>query len=148
MFLRIVSVGVWKAIPERDLFERYLKRTQAWRVELVEIKNQPSRFLEGEKICQKLCPGEEVVIALDEQGEELSTRQFAQMLATYEAGPKKVCTFVIGGADGLDDSGGQLADRKISFGRMTWPHFLVRVLLAEQIYRVQQLRTGHPYHRG
>lgn len=147
MHYRIVSIGVWKDGPERALFEQYRRRMPPGGLELVEIKNQASKALEAEKIRHFLTAPQEFVVALDEHGEAITTRQLATLLEEVELDSKKRCTFLIGGADGLDASLLKSADRSLCLGRMTWPHFLVRGLLVEQLYRVQQIRAGHPYHR-
>jgi 23S rRNA (pseudouridine1915-N3)-methyltransferase len=86
------------------------------------------------------------VAALDQRGAAFSSMGFAERLASWrDAGKDPV--FVIGGADGLSPAVLARADLKISLGPMTWPHQLVRVMLAEQLYRAQSILTGHPYHR-
>lgn len=147
MLIKIVSVGVWKDGPERALFYKYLERLPRGYLELVEVRNQKSKEIEGERILKVLEHKRDVIIALDEHGDELTTRQFDQTLATFELLPKKHLVFVIGGAEGLDQEVLDLSDKRISLGKMTWPHFLVRGLLVEQIYRIYQIRAGHPYHR-
>lgn len=112
MIFRIVSIGSWGEGPERDLFDRYAHRLPPGRLELVEIKNQASKLQEGVKILQKIRPGKEVVVALDERGELFSTRQFDQWLSALERDTRKVCTFLIGGADGLAPGLLDRADKK------------------------------------
>ena len=87
------------------------------------------------------------LIVLDETGKSLTSRAFAHRLQSWiERGDSDV-TFVIGGADGLDDTIRARADMVLSFGPMTWPHMLARVLLCEQIWRAVSILTRHPYHR-
>ncbi|MEJ0062953.1 MAG: 23S rRNA (pseudouridine(1915)-N(3))-methyltransferase RlmH [Alphaproteobacteria bacterium] len=85
------------------------------------------------------------VIALDERGKDESSAAFAEKFSKWhEVGG---ATFLIGGADGHDDSVRERADHLLSLGKKTWPHLLARVMLAEQIYRARQILAGHPYHR-
>lgn len=87
------------------------------------------------------------LIALDQRGEGLSSRDFAALLASLRDSGVAEMAFVIGGADGLAEGLRKRAERRIAFGSMTWPHLLVRVLLLEQLYRAQAILSGHPYHR-
>lgn len=100
---------------------------------------------EAELICPLLSPG--LVISLDERGKSLNSPEFAKILQNHQVHGQGPVTFVIGGADGLHDSIRKKSDHLISFGQLTWPHMLVRVLLLEQLYRAQQILSGHPYHR-
>ena len=88
-----------------------------------------------------------LVIALDERGEALDTAGLARRLAAWRASGTQELLFLIGGAQGLDSEVKAAADLVLSLGRMTWPHMLARGLLAEQLYRAQQILAGHPYHR-
>ena len=88
-----------------------------------------------------------VVVALDETGQALTSAEFAGRIGKWRDGGTKDICFVIGGADGLDKAVLERAQLTLSFGRLTWPHLLVRVLLVEQIFRAQSILQGHPYHR-
>jgi 23S rRNA (pseudouridine1915-N3)-methyltransferase len=92
-------------------------------------------------------PAEATAIALDLGGEALDTARFAALLVRVEEAGRVPC-FLIGGAEGLDPAVLARADHRVALGPMTWPHFLVRGMLAEQLYRAQAIRTGHPYHRA
>jgi 23S rRNA (pseudouridine1915-N3)-methyltransferase len=87
------------------------------------------------------------LVALDERGEAWSSRDFAAQLAAWRDGGAAPLAFAIGGAEGLDAAVIARADAVMSLGAMTWPHFLARVMLLEQLYRAQQIHAGHPYHR-
>jgi len=100
---------------------------------------------EGERLLAKLRPGE-FVTPLDERGRELSTRELADWLATRRREGRDVA-FVIGGPDGLAEPVRDRGDFVWSLSRLTLPHALVRVLLAEQLYRAHTVLAGHPYHR-
>ena len=110
-------------------------------VRLIKIK-----ILEGELLLQAIDP-DSIVIGLDERGTSLTSPEFANVFEHYRNEGIKSLTFLIGGADGLSDAVRSRCQRLLSFGRMTWPHLLVRGLLVEQIYRAQQILSGHPYHR-
>ena len=88
------------------------------------------------------------LIVLDERGKQQTSAEFAAMLAKMRDGGARQAAFLIGGADGHDQSLTQAADISLSFGAATWPHMLVRTMLAEQLYRAMTILTGHPYHRA
>ena len=92
-------------------------------------------------------PEKAKVVVLDEHGDTLSSREFAKKLGTWQVQGTNTIAFLIGGADGHGQKVKQRADLMLSFGRMTLPHFLMRVVLTEQIYRAQTILDGHPYHR-
>jgi 23S rRNA (pseudouridine1915-N3)-methyltransferase len=91
--------------------------------------------------------GEAVMVLLDERGTSPSSPDFAKLLGRYRDGGRKALALVIGGADGLDPSLRQEAELVVSFGGMTLPHQLVRLIASEQIYRAMTILSGHPYHR-
>jgi 23S rRNA (pseudouridine1915-N3)-methyltransferase len=88
------------------------------------------------------------LVALDEGGEDLSSTDFAVFIARARDEGASALDFVIGGPDGLDETVRKAARKTFRFGRQTWPHLLVRAMLAEQIYRAMTILAGHPYHRG
>lgn len=92
--------------------------------------------------------GADYVIALDEKGSVLTSRDFARRLAGLRDDGVKETAFLIGDADGLSPAVRQRADLTLSFGAMTWPHLMARVMLAEQIYRALCILNGHPYHHA
>ena len=155
MRLLIATAGKWKAGgkagPERALFEHYAGRI-AFALELREIeekkklKPQALKKREGELLLAQV-PDGAVVVALDEAGKTLSSAAFAKKLGRWRDEARDV-VFLIGGADGLDGAVKKRADFVISFGSQTWPHLLVRGLLAEQVYRAECILSGHPYHRN
>lgn len=95
----------------------------------------------------KALPQGAALCVLDERGKTLSSPEFAQAIAGWRDAGRQDAAFVIGGADGVDPALRQRADLVISFGRMVWPHMLVRVMLAEQLYRAATILSGSPYHR-
>ena len=104
------------------------------------------RRREGEAILAAL-PADAALIALDLGGEMLTSELFASLLARIMESGRTPC-FAIGGAEGLDPAVTARAAQRLSLGPMTWPHFLVRGMLAEQLYRAQAIAGGHPYHRA
>ncbi len=136
----------------RDLFQDYARRlTFPFEVrEFEEKKKLPPAQLkarEGELILGAI-PPESKVIALDERGKSLSSESFATKLGDWRDEGHSDFVFIIGGADGLADEVRRRADLILQLGEMTWPHQLVRVLLAEQLFRAQSIWSGHPYHRA
>lgn len=134
-----------------ELFERYAARCP-WTIALQERvlkKTVPPAELkraEAQTLRQALRAAD-VIIALDEGGRTPTSQSFAGQIGKLrDQGQRDVC-FLIGGADGLDEELLAEADDRIAFGAMTWPHFLVRVMLAEQLYRASTILAGHPYHR-
>jgi len=147
----ISAVGRVRAGPDKDLYEKYIKRL-SWPVNLREVEERRPLPLaklkarEGELLCDGM-PKEAVIIALDERGKTLTSLNFARKLENWQIEGRSTAAFLIGGASGLDDNLRARADLVLSLGAMTWPHFLVRALLAEQLYRAQSILAGHPYHR-
>ncbi len=89
-----------------------------------------------------------VIVALDERGKNLSSPEFAELLRGWRDNGRHDVAFLIGGADGLDPNVRHSAEMILSFGALTWPHMLVRGLLAEQLYRAHSILNNHPYHRA
>jgi 23S rRNA (pseudouridine1915-N3)-methyltransferase len=145
-------VGKAKAGPERELYESYVARLP-WRVDLKEIEIKKDlavdvrRAREGEALLAAIPDGARIV-ALDERGRTEASDAFAKRLGRWRDDGARTVAFVIGGADGLDDTVRKKADFVLSFGALTWPHMLVRAMLAEQVYRAQSILAGHPYHRA
>ena len=102
---------------------------------------------EGQKLLARK-DGTGAIILLDERGRDLGSEEFARALAGYAAIGRKSLTIAIGGPDGHDAALRDNADLVLSFGKLTWPHQLVRVMLAEQLYRAATILSGHPYHRA
>ena len=149
MQVQIRAIGkLKKNTPEYAIVADYLKKSR-WPVEVKEYEEKKAltglELKQAEaKLLLKDLPSGAYVVALDERGKTLSSREFATTLRPHA---DKNFIFIIGGADGLDESVRQRANLILSFGRMTLPHFLMRAVLAEQIYRIRTLWDGHPYHR-
>ena len=153
MKIKIIAVGKQKSSPTKDLCDEYLKRMN-WNVSLKEIDAPKGSTSAQEaplilKEIAKSGPKSGIVIALDERGETLSSPEFAKKMGSWQnQATGNEITFLIGGADGFDNEVRKKAKFLMSFGKQTWPHMLVRVMLLEQIYRAQQIIAGHPYHRA
>jgi 23S rRNA (pseudouridine1915-N3)-methyltransferase len=151
MRVTLLAVGRLKAGPMRDLFEAFRRRLSfPLTVKEVEEKRPlPAAELkrrEGELLIAAL-PAAAKVVALDERGKALTSAEFAARLAEWVDSGHNEVAFVIGGAEGLHGEIRRRADLVLALGAMTWPHLLVRVLLAEQLFRAQSIQRGHPYHR-
>jgi len=146
--VRLIAIGRLRASPERALFDQYCQRLRPKLelTELAEARGTPAEIKrrEGEAILAALAPGSRLV-ALDLGGPAPSSEVLAKQLEGWLDGR---LAFVIGGAEGLDAAVLARADHVLSLGPLTWPHMLVRVMLAEQLYRARCIATGHPYHRG
>ncbi len=160
MRLLIAAVGRLKAGPERELLARYVERTNAAGkalslaplevAELAESQAQTAakRKADEAKALLAALPEKAKIIALDERGKSISSEDFAKKLARLRDDGAANTAFLIGGADGLDESLRKKADLTVAYGTATFPHQIVRILLAEQIYRAVTILSGHPYHRG
>jgi 23S rRNA (pseudouridine1915-N3)-methyltransferase len=155
MKLRIVALGHrmpgWVAAGFDD-YARRLPREFA--LDLVELKPEPrergrtsAQILAAEALRIAPACGGYQCVALDEHGEAWSTREFASRLGRWRDARRDIA-FVIGSADGLASDVKSQATAVMAVSAMTLPHGLVRVLLAEQIYRAVSILAGHPYHRG
>jgi len=160
MRLRIAAVGRLKAGPERELLDRYITRANAAGksvrlapLEAVEVSESSARrpadrMQEEAKALQKWWIEGARRVVLDERGRSLTSPDFAKRLVALRDNGAPATLFIIGGADGLAEAVRKEADLTFAFGAATLPHQLVRVLLAEQIYRALTILSGHPYHRA
>lgn len=152
MRLLIAAVGRHKAGPLKALEQHYAERI-LWPLSIREVEERrklPAAELkerEGTLLLASL-PAGATIVALDERGISLSSPDFAGKIASWRDRGTGDLAFLIGGADGHGDTVRRRADLILSLGAMTWPHLLVRGMLLEQLYRAQQIITGHPYHRG
>ncbi|GAK34868.1 ribosomal RNA large subunit methyltransferase H [Iodidimonas nitroreducens] len=150
MALTIYAVGKAGRRPEAQLARAYLDRLP-FGADIHEVEERKPlsvaerKHREGEKILAAL-PANAFLILLDEQGPDLTSLGFAQKLEGWRQQGRPLA-FAIGGADGHGEAMRARADALLSLSKMTWPHMLVRVMLAEQIYRAVSISAGHPYHR-
>ena len=160
MKITVHAVGRMKAGPEKQLADRYFERFAksgptvglefSGLVEIAEGRAQTAterRREEGQTLWTQLQHGAALML-LDERGRDLSSEDFAGRIGLLRDGGRKALVIAIGGADGHDQSLRDQADLMVSFGALTWPHQLVRVMLGEQLYRAATILSGHPYHRS
>jgi 23S rRNA (pseudouridine1915-N3)-methyltransferase len=151
MRLTLIAVGRAKARPERDLFDHFARRmTMPFELcEVEEKKNLSGLELKRREadLLNAAVPIGAVRIALDEKGKDLTSREFANKIGQWRDESTRDVAFIIGGADGLDADFLKKCDFIMCLGKQTWPHMLVRGLVAEQLYRAQCILAGHPYHR-
>jgi 23S rRNA (pseudouridine1915-N3)-methyltransferase len=158
MLIIIAAIGKLKAGPERELFARFIERaTSAGRnVGLTFVvrefpesraSTRPLRKdQEAAALIDSLSPGA-VLVALDEAGKSFDSRVFTESLGRWRDSGTAELALAIGGADGHGAALLEKSALRLAFGAMTWPHQLVRVMLAEQLYRAVTILSGHPYHR-
>jgi 23S rRNA (pseudouridine1915-N3)-methyltransferase len=147
----IIAVGRWKRGPERDLFEHYAARMRP-PPELREVEERRNfsadelKIKEAELLLAAVPDGARVV-ALDGSGKALSSLQLAETVGRWRDEGVRQTAWLIGGADGHGGAVLERAELRLSLGPQTWPHLLVRAMLAEQLFRAQSILVGHPYHR-
>ena len=159
MQLDILAVGRLKNGPERDLFERYATRISRSGKSLhfsgpgiTEVPESRAgdantrKRDESAQLVEKMDHSTRLIV-LDERGKDVTSQEFANILKTEQENGTSVLAFAIGGPDGHGEEVKTRAFRTIRFAAATWPHQLVRVMLAEQIYRAVTILSGHPYHR-
>lgn len=156
--LFIHAVGRMKAGPERELVARYLDRLAKTGpavgldfggvTEIVESQARSAEQRMREEADRlDTVSGDSVLVLLDERGKNMASPAFADYISGHRDTGRKSMIIAIGGADGHDAPLRAKADLLLSFGALTWPHQLVRVLLAEQLYRASTILSNHPYHR-
>ena len=147
---RLIAVGRLKPGPEAALFEQHNARLRPpfAVTEIPEARGSAGEIRRREAAALLAAlPDAALVVALDLGGTAPTSEARAALAERWDTTGRPLC-FLIGGAEGLDPAVLDRADHRLSLGPLTWPHFLVRGLLAEQWYRVQAIRTGHPYHRA
>ncbi|MCX8507771.1 MAG: 23S rRNA (pseudouridine(1915)-N(3))-methyltransferase RlmH [Rhodobacteraceae bacterium] len=156
MRVTICAVGRLRAGPEHELISDYLQRFDRTGralglgpARLIEVEDKKNLGMAAEAdLLARALPPAALVVTLDERGKLQSSPEFATDLAGWRDGGRQELAFVIGGADGIHPELRARADASLSFGRMVWPHMLVRVMLAEQLYRAATILGGGPYHRA
>ena len=160
MQLGIVAIGQMRGMAEMALVENFHQRIDAsgrqlgiTGLSISELREKrgltgsEKKRTENALIADALANRNGLVVALDETGKSITSRIFAEHMQGWLNNGHNEVTFVIGGADGLDDATRARADMLLSLGPVTWPHMLARVLLCEQIWRAISILTRHPYHR-
>jgi 23S rRNA (pseudouridine1915-N3)-methyltransferase len=138
VLLHIVARGKIGRSPESELVARYLKRI-AWPTKVTELPDRGGT--------EPPLPANSIAIVLDERGASLSSMELAKKLEHWRDAGKREARFLIGAADGHEEKQRSGADLLLSFGAATWPHLLVRAMLAEQLFRATSILANHPYHR-
>lgn len=159
MRIAIFAVGRLKSGPEKDLASRYLDRfaksgpaiglefSRVIEVAESRASNADTRKREEAVLLEKHLADGAALILLDERGKALDSPAFADAIGNLRDGGKRDLVIAIGGADGLDPALYEKASAVLCLGKLTWPHQLVRILIAEQLYRAVTILSGHPYHR-
>ncbi len=155
MRISICAVGRLRAGPEKTLIDDYLTRFDRTGRSLglgparvVEVEDKKNGGMGNEAVLlRKSLPKGAVICALDERGKTLSSPEFAAKLERWRDAGRQELALIVGGANGIDPALRAEADFAISLGAMVWPHMLVRVMLAEQLYRAATILSGGPYHR-
>lgn len=155
MRVQICAVGRLRAGPEADLISVYLKRFDRTGrqlglgpAQIIEVDDRKGGGMAAEAtLLRKALPDKAVICCLDERGRVESSPDFANRLARWRDDGVSDLSFVIGGADGIASDLRAEAAHALSFGKMVWPHMLVRVMLSEQLYRAASILSGAPYHR-
>ena len=155
MRVHICAVGRLRAGLELDLIKDYTQRFDRTGralglgpVTVTEVEDKKGGGMVAEaKLLVGAIPKGSVICTLDERGKLISSPDFAAKLASFRDDGRSDLTFIIGGADGIDKDLRTKADMSLSFGKMVWPHMLVRVMLSEQLYRAASILAGAPYHR-
>jgi 23S rRNA (pseudouridine1915-N3)-methyltransferase len=159
MKISVFAVGRMKAGPEKELADRYFDRFSkagppiglefSGLSEVAESRAQTAnerKREEAERLRSNLALGAALIL-LDERGKNLSSQDFANRIAALRDAGQRQLTLAIGGPDGHDSALGGEALLLLSFGALTWPHQMVRIMLGEQLYRAATILSGHPYHR-
>ncbi len=156
MRVHVIAVGRMRAGAEKDLFDDYVTRFDRLArgqgigpLRLQEVEDRKGGGPAGEAaLLRQALPENGVCVVLDERGRVETSPAFANRLANWRDQGARDLALVVGGADGLAPDLRAQADFSLSFGKMVWPHMLVRVMLAEQLYRAASILAGTPYHRA
>ena len=156
----VAAVGRARDEPEARLLDEYWKRATGagprlgftgFELAIVEISRRANAAQrcseETEKLSRRLPAGAHRIV-LDGTGKSLTSDEFAKLLSALRDRGVGDVAYVIGGPDGLSPDFRSSAQQQLAFGAQTWPHLLVRAMLAEQIYRALTILSGHPYHRA
>ena len=145
----ISTIGKAKNSDEDKITYKYLKRIKNIELKQYEIKNISLKRKREEEALKLInaTPKNGKLILLDEKGENLSSTDLAKIILNWRDNNITNVNFAIGGAFGKGDQIKKIADRVIAFGQLTWPHQMVKMMIAEQIYRIETIIQGHPYHK-
>lgn len=160
MDIKIIAVGKIKEKFYKEAIEEYLKRMTSYNnIEIIEVVDEMAaenlsekeldqvKAKEGERILSKINT-DDFVVSLEILGKQMDSIEFAKFIENeMKEGFGRNLVFVIGGSNGLSKEVSKRSNKKLSFGKMTYPHQLMRVVLTEQIYRAYRIINGHPYHK-
>ena len=149
MKYRISTIGKIKSNDEDLITRKYLKRIKNIELKQYEVKtNNPEKKLEEEALkLINTTPKNGKLILLDEKGQNLSSTDLAKIILNWRDNNVTDINFAIGGAFGNGEKIKKIANKVIAFGQLTWPHQMVKMMIAEQIYRIETIIQGHPYHK-
>ena len=152
MKINIIAIGKFRNnCPNETLFLDYVKKTK-WKINLIEIPHKISGSIQEIKekeadLIIKNILSNSFVILLDEKGVNLTSKEFAKKIQDLQNQACENINFIIGGANGVSEKIKKTANLQISFGKMTFPHMMIRSMIAEQIYRAFLILNNHPYHK-
>ena len=152
MKITIISIGKFKQDSKKNIFNDYLKRIE-WKLSLKEIEVKEAltgdnlKNKEGQLIIKNI-PSSSKIILLDEKGKNITSIEFSKIITNNLDMSYSNLVFIIGGANGVCESVKKIANITLSFGKITIPHMMVRLILIEQIYRSYTIFNNHPYHRS
>jgi len=154
--VHICAVGRLRGGPEADLIKDYLTRfdktgrgQSLGPANIIEVEDKKNLGMAAEAVLlERAIPKGALICTMDERGKTMTSPKFANQMAGWRDAGRSDLAFVIGGADGIDPDLRAKADFSLSFGAMVWPHMMVRVMLAEQLYRAASILAGTPYHRA
>jgi 23S rRNA (pseudouridine1915-N3)-methyltransferase len=160
MRLLVLAVGHARGTSEGALTEDFIGRARTFgkrlgfsavaieEIAVSKLRETRTRIVdEGERLAARIPPGAQAIF-LDARGKGMTSEAFSEMLAAMRDAGARDLVFLIGGPDGLDPGPTIKSSRSLAFGPQTWPHLMVRAMLAEQIYRALTIMAGHPYHRA
>ena len=156
MWIHICAVGRLRQGAEKSLFDNYRTRFDKLGrnlalgpLQLHEVKDKKHGSQSAEAaLLTHIIPANSFICSLDERGKIISSPEFAAQLAEWRDDGQKDISFLIGGANGLHANLRASANFSLSFGKMVWPHMMVRLMLSEQLYRAASILSGNPYHRS
>ena len=155
MKINICAIGRIKSSPEADMvndyvdrFERIGKNIGLGPIKIIEKESKKSGVLSEGKVLLASIPNNSIICILDEKGADLSSLAFAKKIEHWRDNLNLELSLVIGGAGGLSKEIKNKAHHSISFGKMVWPHRLIRVMITEQLYRAASIISGTPYHKA
>ena len=155
MKVKIVAVGRLRSGPEATLvsdyqtrFDRTGRNLGLGPLDIREVEAKTSDMQAEAALIEKASADADLRVVLDERGKTLTSPDFAALLAKWRDDARGNVCFIIGGADGIAPDLRAKSDVSLSFGKMVWPHMLVRVMLTEQLYRAASILAGAPYHRN